>query len=208
MSNRLALISITALSLGLAGCGHKASQEAAADNSVATSDSMAGANDTMATDANAADANMASSSAAPVMTGQEFANAAAAGDAFEIAEAKLASAKGKDQSVKDFAAKMKVAHTESTAKIKKAAGEASPKITPDPTMTADQKTKLDALGKLSGDGFDKQYAADQADAHHMALAAMQGYAASGDVPSLKTAAGEIAPIVSSHVDMIKKLPGQ
>ena len=75
-------------------------------------------------------------------------------------------------------------------------------------MTPDQKSKLDTLGKLAGDDFDKQYGTDQADAHHMALAAMQGYAASGDVPSLKTAAGEIAPIVSSHLDMIKKLPGQ
>lgn len=201
MSNRLALISLTALSLGLAGCGHKASQEAAADNAVSTNDSMATSNDTAMMDANSA-----APAAAPAMTGQEFANAAAASDAFEIAEAKLAKAKGKDASVKDFADKMVTAHTESTAKIKKAAGEA--KITPDPTMTSDQKSKVDALGKLAGDDFDKHYAADQADAHHTALAAMQAYAASGDVPSLKMTAGEIAPVVSSHIEMIKKLPGQ
>ena len=208
MSSRIALVSLAALSLGLAGCGHKASQEAAADNAVASNDTTASSNDTVAgsNDSMAMESNSAAPAGAPAMTGQEFANAAAAGDAFEIAEAKLAKAKGKDASVKEFAAKMVTAHTESTAKIKKAAGEA--KITPDPTMTSDQKNKIDALGKLSGDDFDKQYAADQADAHHMALAAMQGYAASGDVPSLKTTAGEIAPIVSSHIDMIKKLPGQ
>ena len=204
MSHRLALIPLAALSLGLAGCGPKASQEAAADNAVAASDSSVAANDTAIADANSA----APAAAAPAMTGQEFANAAAAGDAFEIAEAKLAATKGKDASVKDFAATMIKAHTDSTAKIKKAAAEATPKITPDPTMTPDQKSKLDALGKLAGDDFDKQYAADQADAHHTALAAMEGYAASGDVPSLKATAGEIAPIVSSHLDMIKKLPGQ
>ena len=98
------------------------------------------------------------------------------------------------------------AHTDSTAKIKKAAGEASPAITPDPTLTAEQQGKLDALGKLSGDDLDKQYATDQVAAHEMALATMQGYAESGDVPSLKTAAGEIAPIVQGHLDMAKALP--
>ena len=201
MSSRLALVSLTALSLGLAGCHHKASPEATADNAVATNDAMASSNDTLAIDSNSA-----APAAAPVMTGQEFANAAAASDAFEIAEAKLAKAKGKDASVKDFAAKMMMAHMDSTAKIKKAAGEA--KITPDPAMTSDQKSKLDALGKLAGDDFDKQYATDQADAHHTALAAMQSYAASGDVPSLKKTAGDIAPVVSSHLDLIKKLPGQ
>ena len=206
MSNRLALISLTALSLGLAGCHKQPSQEAAADNAVAMDDG--GANDTMAADANmSADANMAAPApAAAAMTGQEFANTAAASDAFEIAEAKLAQSKGKDAKVKDFAAKMIAAHTDSTTKIKKASGEASPKIKPDPTLTADQKSKVDALGKLTGDDFDKQYKTDQVAAHTDALAAMQGYAASGDVAPLKTAAGEIAPVVSSHLDMAKALP--
>ena len=204
MSRKLALVSFAALSLGLAGCQGKASQEAAADNAAAANDTVAVSNDAVAVDANAADAS--SATVAPVMTGAEFANAAAASDAFEIAEAKLAEKSGKDQKVKDFAAKMIAGHTESTAKIKKAASEASPAIKPDPTMTADQKSKLDALGKLTGDDFDKQYKADQVDAHHMALAAFQAYAASGDVPSLKATAGEIAPIVSGHLDMAKDLP--
>lgn len=204
MSNRLALISFTALSLGLAGCHKQASREAAADNSVAMGDTAA--NDTMAADANmSADAGMAAP-AATAMTGQAFANTAGASDAFEIAEAKLAKSKGKDDKVKDFATKMIAAHTDSTTKIKQAAGEASPKIKPDPTLTADQQSKVDALGKLSGSAFDTQYKADQVAAHTDALAAVQGYAASGDVPSLKTAAGEIAPTVSSHLDMAKALP--
>lgn len=209
MTNRLALISLTALSLGLAGCGHKPSQEAAADNAVAGNDSTASANDSMASgnDTMGADANASAPSAAtPAMTGQAFANTAAASDAFEIAEAKLAKSKGKDAKVKDFATKMIAAHTDSTTKIKQAAGEATPKIKPDPTMTADQKSKIDALGKLAGDDFDKQYGADQVEAHQSALTAMQGYAASGDVASLKAAAGEIAPVVSGHLDMAKDLP--
>ena len=133
-------------------------------------------------------------------------NAAASTDAFEIAEAKLAEAKGSSSDVKGFAAKMIKAHTESTAKIKAAAHSAIPAITPDPMLTSDQQTKLDALGKLTGDAFDKQYAADQVAAHEKALEVMQGYAANGNVSSLKSAAAEIAPAVQSHLDMAKKLP--
>jgi putative membrane protein len=34
---------------------------------------------------------------------------------------------------------------------------------------------------------------------------MKGYAGNGDTPSLKTAAGEIAPKVQEHLDMAKAL---
>ena len=209
MYRSLALVSVAALSMSLAGCHKKAAPEPASDSSAMNATTADTSTDNAtAADGNMADANM-SASAAPAaapMTGQAFANAAAASDAFEIASSKLAETKGKSKDVKSFAAEMIKDHTESTAKIKKAAAAASPAIKPDPTLSTGQQAMLAALGKLSGDDFDKQFATDQVDGHHMALAAMQGYAASGDVPSLKAAAGEIAPIVSGHLDMAKKLP--
>ncbi len=96
-------------------------------------------------------------------------------------------------------------HTASTAKIKSAAGKASPAITPDPTLTDDQNSKLADLGKLSGADFDKEYASQQVDAHKDALSLMTLYADKGDVPSLKTAAGEIMPKVQTHLDKIKAI---
>ena len=164
MKNGLALASVAAMSLALAACGSKAApaDTATVDNGTA---------DTMAMDANVADTNTSAAAAVPA-TGQEFANAAAASDAFEIASSKLVQSKGSSADVKKFAADMIKAHTDSTAKIKKAAGEASPKITPDPALTAEQQGKLDALGKLSGGDLDKQYATDQVAAHEMALAAI------------------------------------
>ena len=97
-------------------------------------------------------------------------------------------------------------HTDSTAKLKTAASSATPAITPDPALKPDQQAKVDALGKLSGDAFDKQYAADQVAAHQEALAGLQAYSASGDVAPLKTWATNTAPVVSGHLDMAKKLP--
>lgn len=141
----------------------------------------------------------------PTPTGQEFADKAAKSDAFEIAAAKLAKTNAELADVKKFAATMIEAHTGSTAKIKAAAAKAMPAIKPDPTLTSDQQSKLDDLGKLKGTDFDKAYVDGQISAHEDALSLMKSYADKGDTPSLKTAAGEIAPKVQEHLDMAKKL---
>jgi len=141
----------------------------------------------------------------PTPTGQEFADKAAKSDAFEIAAAKLAKTNAESADVKKFAAMMIEAHTGSTAKIKAAAAKATPAIKPDPTLTSDLQSKLDDLGKLKGADFDKAYIDGQVSAHEDALSLMKSYADKGDTPSLKTAAGEIAPKVQEHLDMAKKL---
>ena len=141
----------------------------------------------------------------PTPTGQDFADKAAKSDAFEIAAAKLAKTNAESADVKKFAATMIDAHTGSTAKIKAAAAKASPAIKPDPTLTSDQQSKPDDLGKRKGADFDKAYIDGQISAHEDALSLMKDYAANGDTPSLKTAAGEIAPVVQKHLDMVKAL---
>ena len=166
----------------------------AADNTVDTVGSTAG---------NALDAAGDALSTTP--TGQEFADKAAKSDAFEIAAGKLAKTNADSADVKKFAATMIEAHTGSTAKIKAAAAKATPEIKPDPTLTSDQQSKLDDLGKLKGADFDKAYVDGQISAHEDALSLMKTYADKGDTPSLKTTAGDIAPVVQKHLDMAKAL---
>lgn len=141
----------------------------------------------------------------PTPSGQEFADKAAKSDAFEIAAAKLAKTNADSAEVKKFAATMIEAHTGSTAKIKAAAAKAKPEIKPDPTLTSDQQATLDDLAKLKGADFDKAYIDNQVSAHEDAQSLMKGYADKGDTPSLKAAAGEIAPVVQKHLDMAKAL---
>ena len=141
----------------------------------------------------------------PTPTGQQFADKAAKSDAFEIAAAKLATTNADSADVKAFAAKMIEGHTASTAKIKAAAAKAKPAIKPDPSLPSDLQAKLDDLAKLKGADFDKAYIDGQIDAHEDALSLMKDYADKGDTPSLKTAAGEIAPAVQKHLDMAKAL---
>jgi len=190
-----------ALALVIAGC-HKNENVSETTNSV-VADTGNFASDTGNSLSNAA--GDVKEALTPTPSGQEFADTAAKSDAFEIASAKLAKDKAASADIKSFAAMMIEDHTASTAKVKKAAGEASPKITPDPTLTDSQNSKLDDLRKLSGGEFDKEYASQQVDAHQSALTLMTDYADHGSVAPLKAVAGEIKPKVQAHLDKIKAI---
>lgn len=188
-------LSLSAAALALAGCGAKTEA-----NTTSTDTSV-----TAMTTNEGTDAGVNTDAAAMPSAGQGFANTAAASDAFEIATSQLAATNAKSAAVKAFAAKMIAAHTESTAKLEAAAGKASPAITPDPALTADQQQKVDSLKILTGDDFDKAYAAAQVDAHQQTLDGVKAYAATGDVPSLKAFADGLIPTVTGHLEMARKL---
>jgi putative membrane protein len=187
----LALVSVAALSL--AACGKKADDTTAADNgSAATAPYVNG--------------NGASDVAtAPVSGGQAFVNMAAASDAFEIETSKLAATNSASAAVKKFAAQMITAHEGSTAKLKALTATLSPALTPDPMLNAEQQQKLADLKTKQGADFDAAYAADQIAGHQQTLDALKGYAATGDVPQLKTFASGLAPTVAAHLNMAKSL---
>ncbi|MES2494949.1 MAG: DUF4142 domain-containing protein [Pseudomonadota bacterium] len=199
MNKFLLIASASVLSLSLTACGAKTEQTL--DNAANSAGAAAESADAMASNA-MVDVKQAVS-ATP--TAQEFVNRAGASDAFEIAAAKLAATNGSSQAVKTFAAEMITAHTDSTAKIKAAAASATPAITPDATMTSDQQDDLAELAGKKGADFDEAYIDEQVDAHQDALAMLRDYAEKGDTPSLKAAAGELAPIVQKHLDHAKSL---
>ena len=199
------MVAGVALALALAGCHKNESTGAAASNAADATGSAVGngADATGSAIANAADSVKDAVTATP--TGQEFADKAAKSDAFEIESAKLAKTNASSADVKSFASMMITDHTMSTAEVKKAAGDANPKIMPDKTLTQDQQDKLTKLKGLKGADFDKEYADQQVDAHQDALTLMRQYAKDGTVVPLKTAAGEIEPKVATHLDKIKAI---
>ncbi|MEO6214604.1 MAG: DUF4142 domain-containing protein [Sphingomonas sp.] len=185
----IALLSATALAL--AGCGHK-EETTTTTNSVTESGSTTIADN-------------APVSAPALSASQSFANTAAASDAFEIAESELAATSAHSAAIKSFAKKMVEAHAGSTAKLKTVAAGLTPAITPDPTLTPDQQSKLDALKAKTGADFDAAYAADQVAAHQATLDALKSYSTSGDVPAFKTFATGLVPTVTAHLNMAKSL---
>jgi putative membrane protein len=187
----LALVSVAALSL--AACGKKADDTTAADNGSAATAPYVNAN-------GASDV-----ATAPASGGQAFVNMAAASDAFEIETSKLAATNGASAAVKRFAAQMITAHEGSTAKLKALTATLSPALTPDPMLNAEQQQKLADLKTKQGADFDASYAADQVAGHQQTLDTLKGYAATGDVPQLKTFASGLAPTVAAHLNMAKSL---
>lgn len=189
----LTLVSMAALSL--AACGKKAENTTAANDTAYVN--------TVSADTGTASGNDAI--AAPVSGGQAFVNAAAASDAFEIASSKLAATHGASAAVKKFAAQMITAHDASTAKLKTLTGTMSPSLTPDPTLTAEQQGKIAELETKQGADFDTAYAAAQVAGHQQTLDTLKSYAATGDVPQLKTFASGLIPTVAAHLNMAKAI---
>ena len=142
---------------------------------------------------------------AAMLTGRDFANTVAASDAFEIEAAKLAQTKATSQDLKDFAAMMIRDHTESTKKLKVDAAKAAPPITPDPSLTDEQKNDLDTLRDATGVEFDTAYKSQQVTTHQSALSALQAYGQTGDVAPLRDFAKEWLPTIQKHFDKIKAL---
>jgi putative membrane protein len=196
MKHKLMLGSLAALALSACG-GTDAANNSAADTTVVGE----GETTMMANDAD----NMAMGDTATAMTGQQFADTAGASDMFEIESSKLAQDKATSDAVKEFAAMMIKDHTNSTAKLKDATAKAEPAITPNPAMNAEQNANLEALRSASGAEFDALYKQQQMAAHQKALAALRGYAANGDVPTLKTFASDTSKVVEGHLKHVSSM---
>ena len=182
--------------LALAACG---GNETATTNTITDNIS---AMDVPA-DANMAD-NMAMADAA-LSPAQKFANDVGASDYYEVEAGKLAQEKAQAKGLKDFGKLMVEHHTASTDKLKAAGAKASPAITPNPALTAEQEVNLAALRAADGAAFDAAYKTQQVAAHEKALAAVKAYAATGDVPELKKFASDAEKIVEAHLKKIRSL---
>jgi putative membrane protein len=180
--------------LALAACG---------GNQTTTTNATTTADNVSALDVPAAD-NMAMADAA-LSPAQKFANDVGASDYYEIEAGKLAQEKAQAKGLKDFGKMMVEHHTASTGKLNAAGAKASPAITPNPALTAEQEANLAALRAADGAAFDAAYKAQQIAAHEKALAAVKEYAATGDVPELKKFAGDAEKIVQAHLTKITGL---
>jgi putative membrane protein len=135
---------------------------------------------------------------------REFVQAAAQSDQFEIMEAHTALAQSTDPRVRTFAQKMVQAHQQTGASLMQAATEAGLEA-PKPGLGGDESAFLAALQSQRGTDFDKTYVRQQILAHHAALVVEQGYATSGDDPTVRKVAVSTVPIIISHLQMAEQM---
>ncbi|USI72189.1 DUF4142 domain-containing protein [Sphingomonas morindae] len=137
---------------------------------------------------------------------KDFVAKAGASDQFEIQSSRLELASS-NREIKSFAQQMITDHTKSTAMVTKAASQDKlPPMTP--KLTPDKARKIAQLKAVKGAERDRLYVTQQQAAHQEALALMQDYANNGTATHLKQAAGEIAPIVQHHLEMVQGLSAQ
>jgi putative membrane protein len=185
-----------AFALAACGGGNETANTTTANTAA---DNMTGEGMPTEMDANAT-GNAMAAAASPAQT---FANEAGASDFYEIEAGKLAQEKAQAQGLKDFGKMMVEHHSMSTEKLKAAGGKASPAIVPSPVLNAEQEANLATLRAAQGAAFDTAYKAQQVVAHEKALALMQGYASTGEVPELKTFASQTQKVVQAHLTKIK-----
>ena len=179
------------LPVALGACGQGGSDETVAteSNSMMESENVALGNE----------GAVASSGA------QDFVNKAAASDRFEIESSRLAETSATSPAVKEFAAMMIKAHTDSTAKLKSTLASNPSDVTVNDALNAEQQAQLDELKTKKGADFDTAYAAAQVGGHEKTLTELRNYASNGDNDALKTFAQDLVPIVTDHLNQAKKL---
>jgi putative membrane protein len=130
---------------------------------------------------------------------------AASGDHFEIQSSQLALQASQNAAVRNFANVMISDHTR-LSQAMGAAVAAARLQPPAPTLLPAQQAALDQL-RAAGTGysFDQAYQQAQITAHQGALTLFQNYATSGDVPPIRTAAGQAIPTIQSHLAMAQAL---
>lgn len=143
---------------------------------------------------------VASAIAVPAKT---YVMKAGASDMFEIESSKLVTDSA-DPKVAQFANMMITDHTKSTSDVM-AAAQADGVMAPPPMLTPKQKAMINSLKRTNGAKRDLLYKKDQIAAHQETLMFQKEYAMSGDKPNLKMAAGNIVPVVQSHLAMVKDM---
>jgi putative membrane protein len=138
-------------------------------------------------------------------TTPDFIMAAGETDLFEIEEGKLAASRAQDTRVRQFGQQMVEAHSQTTADLQRAIRQAGLQPPPPPELRPGKKLLIAELGQMQGDEFDHLYLEQQAEAHEDALLVMRTYAAQGDTPALRDAAGRVAPLVAQHLATIRRM---
>jgi len=137
---------------------------------------------------------------APV-TPATYVKMAGASDQYEIQSSRLLLQTTQNAKLRDYANMMIADHEKSTADVKAAAQAAGLTVAP-PRLDATGLRNVAALRATKGTLRDQLYVRQQKTSHDKALALHQGYAANGSAASLKTAAGQIVPVVQHHIEML------
>lgn len=125
-------------------------------------------------------------------------------DLYQVEAAKIALNVSTDAAVRNYAAMLQQFHTQASTELGAIAAQAQ--VSYQPQLTPFQQAELGKL-RAAGTGFDAEYKRQMVRAQQEAVWLLQGFAATGTSPELKTFATRNGPIVVNHLDQAYALPG-
>ena len=133
----------------------------------------------------------------------DFAKEAAIGGRFEVDMGKTAESRGKSQAIKDFGKQMVDDHGKANDKLATVAKDL--KFTLPSALDQKHKDTIDRLSKLSGDQFDREYAAEMVKDHKADQAAFEKEISVGKNAQLKAWTTDTLNTVKHHLTMAQDL---
>lgn len=133
----------------------------------------------------------------------EFATKAAVGGLAEVEFGKLALKKTSNAQIKDFANMMVVDHGKANEELIAIAKMKN--ITLPGVLDDEHQKKMSELISKTGKDFEKAYVEAMVDGHEKTLKLMQDQAKDGKDSDLKAFASKTAPVVQTHLDLIKRI---
>jgi len=132
-----------------------------------------------------------------------FLKQAMQGDMAEVQMGQLAQQKGANDKVKQFGQMLESDHSQNLEKAKSVAQEIG--MTPPESVNAEQKATYDKLSKLTGQGFDKEFAQHMVQDHRKDISKFEQQSKkSGSVANF---AQETLPVLKKHLEMAESLSG-
>ena len=134
-----------------------------------------------------------------------FLSQAGSANQWEITSSQLALQASTNPAVRNYANMLIADHTRLGQAVGAAATSAG-LAPPAPVLLPAQQAMLDQLRAAgTGPNFDMAYQQAQISAHQQAIQLMQNYAASGDVPALRTVASQAIPTMQMHLQQAQAL---
>lgn len=141
---------------------------------------------------------------------QEFVQAAAMSDRYEIASAELALKRAESAATKEFAQMMATDHTRSSQALKEAIATSGQSLALPQKLDTEHQAQIDILKSLNGADFEREYLSQQMAGHRKALTLLKSYGGNGDIAELRQFAQATIPAVQKHHDWLDQnapIPG-
>ena len=143
--------------------------------------------------------------AGPAASDATFMTKAAGDGIAEVELGRLATERAASGGVKSFAQMLVDDHTKANSELKGLAGQKGVSLPSDPPPPA--RATFDRLSKLSGDAFDRAYAAEMVKDHEKAVALFSKEANGGRDADARSWAAKTLPALQQHLAKARELAG-